>query len=90
MQKIIAFIRSHPNWFLALLYFGIIWPLYVIINHLELNDHFKRHILKTKWDDMIPFEPIWVFAYAQHVCDRDPAFCVREGPSAVPPHVFFV
>lgn len=64
MQKIIAFIRNHPNWFLALLYFGIIWPLYVIINQLELHDHFTKHILKTKWDEMIPFEPIWVFAYA--------------------------
>jgi membrane-associated phospholipid phosphatase len=64
MQKIIQFIRSHPNPFLALLYFGLIWPLYVIINHLELADHFKKHILKIKLDELIPFEPVWVFAYA--------------------------
>ncbi|MEO7394569.1 MAG: phosphatase PAP2 family protein [Chitinophagaceae bacterium] len=64
MQKIIQFFRRHQNIVLALLYFGIIWPLYVIINQLELHDHFKKHILKTKLDELIPFEPVWVFVYA--------------------------
>jgi membrane-associated phospholipid phosphatase len=64
MQKIIRYFKAHPNVLLALLYFGIIWPLYVYINHLAVRDHFTKHILKTKWDDMIPFEPVWVFAYA--------------------------
>lgn len=53
----------HPNPFLALLYFGVIWPLYVYINQLELHEHFTKHILKIKLDTLIPFEPIWVFAY---------------------------
>jgi membrane-associated phospholipid phosphatase len=64
MRKIIEFIRNHPNPFLALLYFGIIWPLYVYINQLELHDHFKKHILEIELDKLIPFEPIWVFVYA--------------------------
>ena len=64
MEKIIQFFRRHQNLVLALLYFGIIWPLYVYINQLELHDHFKKHILKTKLDELIPFEPIWVFVYA--------------------------
>jgi membrane-associated phospholipid phosphatase len=64
MRKIIEFIRNHPNPFLALIYFGVIWPLYVIINQLELHEHFKKHILKIRLDELIPFEPIWVFAYA--------------------------
>lgn len=63
MQKFKAFFYRHQNIILALLYFGIIWPLYVIINHLELHDNFKKHILKTKWDEMIPFVPAWVFVY---------------------------
>lgn len=64
MRKIIQYFRHHPNVLLALLYFGIIWPLYVYINQLELHKHFKKHILKIWLDDLIPFEPIWVFAYA--------------------------
>ena len=64
MQKIIQFFRRHQNVLLALLYFGIIWPLYVYINQLELHKHFKKHILKIWLDDIIPFEPIWVFVYA--------------------------
>ena len=64
MQKIIQFFRRHQNLMLALLYFGIIWPLYVYINQLELHKHFKKHILKIWLDDVIPFEPIWVFVYA--------------------------
>lgn len=64
MQKIIQFFRRHQNLVLALLYFGIIWPLYVYINQLELHQHFKKHILKIWLDEIIPFEPIWVFVYA--------------------------
>ena len=64
MQKIIQFFRRHQNVLLALLYFGIIWPLYVYINQLELHQHFKKHILKIWLDEIIPFEPIWVFVYA--------------------------
>ncbi len=63
MKKVFDFLKDPPNWFLALLYFGVIWPLYVIINHLELHDNFKKHILKTRLDELIPFEPIWVLAY---------------------------
>lgn len=64
MKKIVSFLKDPPNWFLALLYFGVIWPLYVIINQLELHENFKKHILKIHLDELIPFEPIWVFAYA--------------------------
>lgn len=64
MKKVFDFLRDPPNWFLALLYFGVIWPLYLIINQLELHDNFKKHILKTHLDEIIPFEPVWVFAYA--------------------------
>ncbi|MEO5946163.1 MAG: phosphatase PAP2 family protein [Chitinophagaceae bacterium] len=64
MQKITQFFRRHQNLVLALLYFGIIWPLYVYINQLELHQHFKKHILKIWLDEVIPFEPIWVFVYA--------------------------
>lgn len=64
MRNLFSFIKAHPNPFLALIYFGIIWPLYVFINQLELHDHFTKHILKTKLDTEIPFEPVWVFAYA--------------------------
>lgn len=64
MEKIIQFFRRHQNLVLALLYFGIIWPLYVYINQLELHQHFKKHILKIWLDEIIPFEPIWVFVYA--------------------------
>jgi membrane-associated phospholipid phosphatase len=56
-------IKKHPNLFMAISYFGIIWPLYVVINHLELNDHFKKHELETWLDRLIPFEPNWVFFY---------------------------
>ena len=48
---------------MALSYFGIIWPLYVFINHYELHHDFTRHKLLTKWDEMIPFVPQWVFFY---------------------------
>lgn len=64
MQKIIQFFRRHQNLVLAILYFGIIWPLYVYINQLELHQHFKKHVLKIWLDEIIPFEPIWVFVYA--------------------------
>jgi len=64
MRKLFGWIRAHPNPFLALAYFGIIWPLYVYINQLELHQHFTKHILEIRLDKMIPFEPIWVFAYA--------------------------
>ncbi len=63
MNAIIDFIKKHPNFFMALSYFGIIWPLYVIINHYELHHHFPRHSLETKWDKMIPFVPQWVYFY---------------------------
>lgn len=64
MRKLFKFIQVHPNPILAFLYFGVIWPLYVYINQLELHEHFTKHILKIKLDTLIPFEPIWVFAYA--------------------------
>lgn len=63
MKKLFDFLRNPPNWLLALFYFGVVWPLYVVINQLELHDKFKKHILKIHLDEIIPFEPIWVFAY---------------------------
>ncbi len=58
------FVKKHQNLIMALAYFGIIWPLYVFINHFELHHHFKRHVLEIWLDKLIPFEPIWVFFYA--------------------------
>ncbi len=64
MKSVLAFIGKHQNIFMAIAYFGIIWPLYVVINHFELHEQFKKHILEIPLDNQIPFAPIWVFPYA--------------------------
>ena len=49
---------------LAASYFAIIWPLYIMINHTAAFHHLTYHVLKIRLDEIIPFQPRWIFAYA--------------------------
>jgi membrane-associated phospholipid phosphatase len=61
-----SFLRALP-WIkigLAASYFGLIWPLYILVNHTAAFHHLSYHVLKIRLDTLIPFQPRWIFAYA--------------------------
>lgn len=49
---------------LAASYFAIIWPLYIAINQTAAFHNLHYHVLRIRLDEIIPFMPRWIFAYA--------------------------